>query len=87
VATTKISIAIDEEELRLARKAAKAEGSSLSRYIARAIGRQLEDSGRLAAARALWREWGESSVATPDERAEILAKLQAARPKRRRRAA
>ena len=84
--TTKISIAIDEGELRLARKAARAEGVSLSRYIARAIGRQLEDSGRLEAARSLWREWGASSVATPEERAAILAKLER-RPKRRRRAA
>ncbi len=82
VRTTKISIAIDKDRLRLARRAAKSEGLSLSGYIARALGNQLEDQGRLDAARELYRSWGQDSVPTPGEREEFLARM--SRPRRRR---
>lgn len=80
--TTKISIAIDKEQLRLARDAAKSEGLSLSAYIARALGNQLEDQQRLEAARELWRAWGPESIPTPKEHQEFVARM--ARPRKRR---
>ena len=82
VRTTKISIAIDRERLRLARLAAKAEGLSLSGYIARALGNQLADQRRLDAARELYQGWDEGSVPTQAEREAFLARM--ARPRRRR---
>jgi len=81
----KISIAIDEEKLALARAAAKSEHVSLSAYIARAVGKQLEDQERLEAARELHRSWGRSGVPTPRERDAFLARM--SRPLRRRRKA
>ncbi len=81
VRTTKISIAVDKEQLRLARKAAKAEGLSLSAYIAQALGSRLEDQERLDAARALHRSWGTASAPTDKDRAEFLAQM--SRPSRR----
>jgi hypothetical protein len=83
VATKKISIAIDEEKLALARAAAKSERVSLSAYIARALGKQLEDQERLDAARELHRSWGRSGTPTPRDREEFLARM--SRPRRRRR--
>jgi hypothetical protein len=82
VPTTKISIAIDEVQLRLARKAAKAEGLSLSGYIARALGNQLEDQQRLDAARRLHKEWGPESLPTPREREAFRARLGRSRKRR-----
>jgi hypothetical protein len=83
---SKISIAIDHQQLLLARAAARSEGMSLSAYIARALGTQLEDQQRLDAARALWREWGPESVPTPKEREAFVARMSQTR-KRRTRAA
>ena len=80
--TKKISIAIEAERLALARRAAKSERVSLSAYIARAVGKQLEDQERLEAARELHRKWGRSGVPTPRERQEFLARM--SRPRRRR---
>jgi hypothetical protein len=82
VPTTKISIAIDETQLRLARRAAKSEGLSLSGYIARALGHQLEEQERLDAARELHKEWGQESAPTPREREAFRARM--SRPRRRR---
>jgi hypothetical protein len=82
--TTKISIAIDKEQLRLARKAAKSEGLSLSAYIARALGTQLEDQRRLDAARELHAAWGPESAPTPKERDEFLARMSRRRRRRAR---
>ncbi|HEV3191228.1 MAG TPA: hypothetical protein VGY54_12055 [Polyangiaceae bacterium] len=79
MATTKISIAIDEKQLRLARKGAKSEGLSLSGYIGRALGNQLEDQERLDAARKLHKEWGPESVPTPREREIFRAKMSRSR--------
>ena len=81
--TKKISIAIDEERLVLARAAAKAERLSLSAYIARAVGKQLEDQERLDAARELHRSWGRSGVPTPREREEFLTRMSRRRRRRR----
>jgi uncharacterized protein (DUF1778 family) len=83
---TKISIAIDAEQLRLSRKAAKVEGLSLSAYITRALGSQLEDQRRLDAARELYKSWGPSSLPTPKDREAFLARM-SRRPKRRAKAA
>jgi hypothetical protein len=83
--TTKISIAIDKEKLRLARAAAKSERLSLSAYIARALGKQLEDQERIDAARELHRSWGRSGVPTPRDKEDFLAQM--SRPRRRRRKA
>jgi hypothetical protein len=85
MATKKISIAIDEEKLALARAAAKSERMSLSGYISRALGRQLEDRVRLEAARDLHRSWGRSGSPTARDREEFLTGME--RPRRRRRVA
>ena len=84
--TTKISIAIDKEQLRLARKAAKAEGMSLSGYIARALGSRLEDQARIDASRELHQRWGERSLPTARDREAFLAKM-SRQPGRRAKAA
>src|SRR5262245_16948191 len=83
--TTKISIAIDREKLRLARDAARSERMSLSAYIARAVGKQLEDQARLDAARELHRSWGPETIPTSRERDEFLTRM--SRPRKRRRRA
>jgi hypothetical protein len=84
--TTKISIAIDKEQLRLARRAAKSERLSLSGYIARALDSRLQEQVRIDAARELHRSWGRKSVPTAEDRAEFLDKMSRSR-KRRDRAA
>ena len=73
--TTKISIAIDKEHLRLARKAALSEGLSLSGYIARALGARLEDQQRIDAACRLAASWGLQSLPTPADRERFLASM------------
>lgn len=80
--TTKISIAIDKQQLSRARSIAKAEGISLSAYIARALGNLLEDQGRIDAARALHASWGLSATPTDADRQAFLARM--ARPRARR---
>jgi hypothetical protein len=82
VRTTKISIAIDKQQLRRARAAAKTEGLSLSAYIARALASKLEDQGRVNAGRELHASWGPDTVPTDKDRAEFLARM--ARPRQRR---
>ncbi len=82
--TTKISIAIDKEHLRRARAAAETEGLSLSAYIARALGNQLEDQERIEAARALHSTWGADSIPTSKEREAFLATMSRPRSRRRR---
>ena len=77
--TTKISIAIDEGQLRLARKGAKSEGLSLSGYIARALGNHLEDQERVDAARKLYKQWGPESVPTPRDREAFRTKMSRSR--------
>jgi hypothetical protein len=80
--TTKISIAIDKKQLRLARRASKSEGLSLSSYIARALASQLEEQVRIDAARALHRSWGRQSVPSAADRAEFLSKMSRSRKRR-----
>jgi len=80
--TTKISIAIDPQQLGLARSAAKAEGLSLSAYIARALGKQLEDQVRIDAARELHAGWHASTIPTAADRDAFLARM--SRPRSRR---
>jgi hypothetical protein len=80
--TTKISIAIDKEQLRLARRAAKSEGLSLSGYIARALASRLEEQVRIDAARELHQSWGRRSVPTAEDRAEFLSKMSRTRKRR-----
>jgi hypothetical protein len=80
--TTKISIAIDKQQLRLARSAAKARGVSLSAYIARALGTQLEDQRRMDAARELYASWGASGTPSEADRDAFLERM--ARPRARR---
>ena len=82
--TTKISIAIDKDQLRLARAAAEAEGVSLSGYIARALGIQLQEQERIDAARALHTRWGRESVPTAAERDAFLARMSRKRGRRAR---
>jgi hypothetical protein len=79
---TKISIAIDKEQLSLARSAAKTEGLSLSAYISRALGKQLEDQRRIDAARKLHASWDASAMPTAADRDAFLARM--ARPRARR---
>lgn len=80
--TTTIRIAIDQQQLKRARSAAKAEGLSLSAYITRALGKQLEDQRRIDAARALHARWGDSGIPTAADREAFLAQM--ARPRARR---
>jgi hypothetical protein len=82
VATTKISISIGKRQLSLARTAAKAEGLSLSAYIARALDKQLEDQGRVDAARELHASWGAGTLPTAADRDAFLLRM--ARPRHRR---
>jgi hypothetical protein len=82
VPTTKISIAIDQQQLGLARAAAKTEGLSLSAYIARALGKQLEDQRRIDAARELHASWGAGTIPTAADRDAFLARM--SRPRARR---
>ena len=81
--TKKISIALDEERLVLARAAAKSERMSLSAYISRALVKQLEDQERLEAARELHRSWGRSGIPTAKDREEFLARMSRLRRRRR----
>jgi hypothetical protein len=75
VRTTKISIAIDKEQLRIARRAAKSEGMSLSGYIARALGTQLEDQARIDSARELYRSWSPETLPTAADREAFLERM------------
>jgi hypothetical protein len=83
--TTKISIAIDKERLRLARRAAASEGLSLSAYIGRALARQLEAQERIEAARELYRSWGPDTVPSAADWMEFRRVM--ARPRKRRKKA
>jgi len=83
--TTKISIAIDREDLRLARRAAVSEGISLSAYIGRALGKQLDQQQRIEAARELHRGWGPETVPTTADWEDFRRAM--ARPRKRRRKA
>jgi len=80
--TTKIGIAIDKDQLRLARRAAKSEGLSLSGYIARALESRLEEQVRIDAARELHRSWGRRSVPAAEDLAEFLSKMSRTRRRR-----
>jgi hypothetical protein len=81
----KISVALDERHVRLARRAAKAEGLSLSAYISLALAQKLADQERLDAGRKLYAAWGAETVPTAADRAVFLEQMQ--RPKRRPRVA
>jgi hypothetical protein len=83
--TTKVSIAVDKQKLRLARAAAKSEGLSLSAFIGRALDLQLEEHGRVVAARELWADWGPESAPTDSDREALRRHM--ARPRKRGRAA
>lgn len=80
--TTRIRIALDPRQLKRARSAASAEGLSLSAYIARALGKQLDNQRRIRAARALHTSWGDSGIPTAADRDAFLARM--ARPRNRR---
>lgn len=75
MSTTRIRIAIGQQQLKRARSAAKAEGLSLSAYIARALGKELEDQRRIDAARALHARWGASSLPTAADHEAFLARM------------
>jgi hypothetical protein len=83
--TTKISIAIDKENLRLARRAATSEHISLSAYIGRALERQLAQQQRTEAAREIHRGWGPETVPTAADWEEFRRAM--SRPRKRRRKA
>jgi hypothetical protein len=83
--TTKISIAVDKQLLRLARRAAASEKVSLSAYIGRALGRQLEAQERTEAAREIYRGWGAETVPTVADWEDFRRAM--ARPRKRRRKA
>lgn len=80
--TTRIRIAIDPRQLKRARSAARAEGLSLSAYIARALGNQLEDQHRIDAARALHARWGMPSMPTAADREAFLTRMVRSRARR-----
>jgi hypothetical protein len=82
MAATKISIAIDDRRLRLARAAAKSEKLSLSAFISRAVDLQIEEHDRLEAARKLWAAWGPESEPSEADRAALRRHM-----RRKRRAA
>ena len=82
VRTTKISIAIDKEQLRRARAVAQAEGVSLSAYLGRALGNLLEEQLRIEAARDLHTSWDARSIPTRRERDEFLSKMEPPRKRR-----
>jgi hypothetical protein len=84
MSTTKISIAIDERQLRVARRAAKSEGLSLSAYIGRALDNQLQEQARLDAARELHRSWSRESMPTAKDRDEFLLRMSRGRRRRER---
>jgi hypothetical protein len=73
VPTTRIRIAISQQQLKRARSAAKAEGLSLSAYVARALGKELEDQRRIDAARALHASWGDRDIPTAADEDAFLA--------------
>ena len=79
--TTRICITISQQQLKRARSAAKAEGLSLSAYIARALGNQLEDQRRIEAAHALHASWGDNGIPTAADQEAFLARM--ARPRTR----
>ena len=83
--TSKISIAVDKQLLRLARRAAAAEEISLSAYIGRALARQLETQERTDAARELYRSWGPETVPTPADWEDFRRAM--SRPRKRRKKA
>jgi hypothetical protein len=83
--TTKISIAIDKERLRLARRAAASEGISLSAYVGRALAKQLEAQERIEAARELHRSWGPDTAPTAADWQDFRRAM--ARPRKRRKKA
>jgi len=83
--TTKISIAIDKQLLRMARRAAASERISVSAYIGRALGRQLEAQERTEAAREMYRSWGPETVPTAADWEDFQRAM--ARPRKRRRKA
>lgn len=85
MASTKISVSLDRDQLKKARGAAKAEGLSLSAYLAAALASRLEEQERLDAARELFASWGPESAPTAEERRRFLEQM--ARPKKRRRRA
>jgi hypothetical protein len=85
VRTTKISIAVDKQKLRLARAAAKSEGLSLSAFIGRALDAQLQEHDRVVAARELWASWGPDSVPSQNDRVALRRHM--TRPRKRARAA
>ena len=85
--SAKISIAIDEEQLVLARAAAASEGTSLSAYIGRALGRQLDEQRRLEAARELHASWGEESAPTDAEKKAFALRMRRRKGKKRPKAA
>jgi hypothetical protein len=85
MSSTKISISLDDAQLRLARRAAKAEGISLSAFIARGVEKQLEEHVRDAAADALIKTWGDSGAPTATDRDAFRRAME--RPVRRRKKA
>ena len=80
--TTKVSIAVDKKKLRLARAAAKSEGSSLSAFFVRGLDLQLDEHDRLRAARELWASWGPDSIPSEKDREEFRRHM--TRPRKRR---
>jgi len=85
VASTKISVSLEQDQLKKARRAAKSEGVSLSAYLSAALATKLEEQERLDAARELFASWGPEAAPTAEERRRFLEQM--ARPKKRRRRA
>jgi hypothetical protein len=71
-ATQKISVAMGQDELRLARTAAEEEGLSLSAYVTRAVRERLEERQRLEAAREFLATFAPDELPTPEEERQLL---------------
>ena len=71
-ATQKISVAMGQDELRLARTVAEEEGLSLSAYVTRAVRERLEERQRLEAAREFLATFAPDELPTPDEERQLL---------------
>jgi hypothetical protein len=87
--TEKVSVAIGREELRLARRAARAAGISLSAFITSAVRSRVDEQRRLEAARQVLATFDPEDFPTPEQEAELLALWSRPRavPKRRRKSA
>jgi len=71
--TEKISVAIGREELRLAKRAADAEGLSLSAFVTSAVRARIAEKRRADAARQVLAAFDPEDFPSPEQESELLA--------------